>query len=258
MILLTTGLLYYFANLYTTCKIKQKHPENSLIENSLILLFLLTIFLQTKLAIPFYQYFPGARFIQFPWRLLGVLTPCLIVLSLLIWQRHSLSIARFPVLTATLAMLFFSGAWAHIRYEIMPTHSIENQPVHLKFSAFEEYVPTKARKNNYSVDRVNTDLAKMDCLLNSIHSFENIFKDPIVREFDINCPKPGTYPLPIFSSSFHRVQATRLHDGNIVQQTCGISDNHPSLCTLNLEKAGPHHIIVYMPTFLGIFQNGDI
>lgn len=107
LLLLVTGLIYNIIVFVMRWKNNGGfNPEQawfsrlavSLPVKALILVLALAFILQTHWATPFYRHVPGAEFIQFPWRLLGVITPCLIALALISWQQHSRVALRIVIM----------------------------------------------------------------------------------------------------------------------------------------------------------------
>ena len=225
----------------------------SLPVKALILLLALAFILQTHWATLFYSHFPGAEFIQFPWRLLGVMTPCLIALALMCWPQHSRVALRIVIMFTTI-MTLFSGAWAHMRYEELP--SPPSDLTSLKFSAFGEYVPSKAPKIGYQVKDINSDLIKIGCKLTEKGLTTSVIKaqawESISTSYTLTCPKAGTYPLPLFSSPLHRLKITGDDEVTASLRRCDTSPKYPNLCAIRIIEAGSYTVQIEMPTFLGI------
>jgi len=72
----------------------------------LVLLGVFFLYLQTPASSIFYKYFPGASFIQFPWRLLAFLTPIAIVLLVHLGEK-CLPSSRVPVISVVLIAVLY-------------------------------------------------------------------------------------------------------------------------------------------------------
>ena len=99
------------------------------------------LYLQTPISRTFYLYFPGASFIQFPWRLLAFLTPILIILTVYIADKCFLTSRALVTSVISIALIYQSvfGIRAQvIRYDRFSRTLIEERLglVELKFFEF--------------------------------------------------------------------------------------------------------------------------
>lgn len=224
-----------------------KHPGAS----ALVLVCVLSLLLQTAWAVPFYRHVPGAAFLQFPWRLLAVLTPGLIALSLWLWRWQPTWLAVPSTLGSLAAMAWFSGVWAPIQYD--HTYS-ELQLAGLRFSAFNEYVPVKA---STEAPYTPTGVAKMlmeagcDLAAGPPPAPHVGAQEALVRDFEMRCREAGTYPLPLFGSTAHAVQISGPDENGTESKRCATAAGAPTLCAVTLGQAGSYRIRITMPTFAG-------
>lgn len=251
--LLLSGLLV-LGSLYVFYKLKRVDvPQSRVLGLSLVtlgLLALLCLFLQTDWAIPFYQHFPGAAFIQFPWRLLGVLTPCLIALSLGLWQRLGPIPSTFGASICLLVSLGLCGAWVPIRYGATPDYVAHLDQ--FRFGAFGEYIPARAGTEvPYNVPSLRAMLAERQCTLRPMPVSS---PEALNVAYAIDCKQPGTYPLPLFASPLHRVLVTHNKENGTTTAGCAADAAMPALCAVNLAQPGESLIQIRMPT-LGSWIN---
>lgn len=224
-----------------------KHPGAS----ALILVCLLSLLLQTAWAVPFYRHFPGAALLQFPWRLLAVLTPGLIALSLWLWRWQPAWLAVPGTLGSLAAMAWFSGVWAPIRYD--HTYS-ELRLAGLRFSAFNEYIPVKASTEiPYTPTGIVKILMEAGCELavDPPPASQVGAEEALVRDYGMRCREAGTYPLPLFGSPAHAVHVSGPNEDGAESKRCATAAGAPTLCAVALSQAGNYRIRIAMPTFAG-------
>ncbi|KAB8029915.1 hypothetical protein [Fluviispira multicolorata] len=117
----------------------------------LFLCFIFYFILQTPFAKAFYLYFPGADFIQFPWRLLtfitviSILTYCISV-QILYANKHRFKLyitAQTLIILSTFYQVYF-GSSLNLKYEIMgKNYLIEANKANALLNAYQpfEYLP---------------------------------------------------------------------------------------------------------------------
>ncbi|MFO1084074.1 MAG: hypothetical protein U1E21_05905 [Reyranellaceae bacterium] len=217
--------------------------------SAIIIIMFISLFMQTSWAVPFYRHFPGAAYLQFPWRLLAVITPILIVVSLWLWQRQPAAVALPCVTGALVASLMLSGVWYSTPYDEKRSTL---QLAGLRFGWFDEYVPAKADTEiRYTANRVAKILEQAGCNLRSLPATKNETGEDVERDYVLSCDRPGTYPLPLFGSSLHVVQVSGLGEVTAPGR-CSVAAEAPPLCAVTLKQRGRHEIRVKMPT-LGRF-----
>lgn len=231
---------------------KSSHRPNQISASvdpaTLLIIFLigLSLALQTTWAIPFYRQFPGAAFIQFPWRLLGVITPCLIVFGLVLWQRIEPLRSPYAATLGLITAFWICGVWPPQRYG--PTPAYTPNLSDFRFSAFGEYIPSKAGADlPYSTASIDTLLSNAGCTLTSIPLRSG---EALEASFELICTQPGIYPLPVFSSPLHQVSILPDENG-IHQKACVTFPETPTLCGVQLADSGTYIVRVRFPTFSG-------
>lgn len=214
------------------------------------IIMVLCIALQTRWAIPFYQHMPGAAFIQFPWRLLGILTPGLIALAMSLWmtigQRLDATLASVASVLCVLASLALCGAWQPINYGNTPHENAVLQD--FRFSAFGEYIPAAAGTDlRYSLESIQKSLVTQGCHLSQASDSGT---ESLQISYELNCVEPGTYPLPLFGSPLHQVWVSSKDNGT-TRLGCAVDADSPTLCAVRLTAPGIYQIQVRIPTFWG-------
>ena len=106
----------------------------------------LCLVLQFPIAAPIYELVPGAAFIQFPWRLLGIVTPALIVAAVYLTDTVLPGDARTFSLGAAVAWMLVSCiAFAPMALKRIPVDPPPTTRVAFSFPGLREYEPTAAR-----------------------------------------------------------------------------------------------------------------
>lgn len=199
----------------------------------------LALLLQTRWAIPFYRHFPGAAYLQFPWRLLAVLTPMLILLALAAVQRaYRPRIALALGGAATLAMLLTCGSFARIQYFTVPDQLRDFHSV--RFSLFGEYVPQRfgpTIPSPQASDILRQAMADEGCLVHELPAVP----EALARRYAIRCAAAATVALPLFAGPGHVVVGTD-------SRRCGERPDYPGLCAVRL-PAGSRRLEVQLTTF---------
>ncbi|MDD5175817.1 MAG: hypothetical protein PHQ05_05290 [Sterolibacterium sp.] len=198
----------------------------------------MAMFMQTRSAIPIYRHVPGAAFLQFPWRLLAIITPASIALALLSVQHIFTPGKAFKIGVAALLAMFFScGNFAPLDYSLLPDKALNLDDV--RFSAFGEYVPKHSGKLPIlSAKALREQMEKEGC------SYDEELSTPenLVRRFNILCRKELTVALPVFSSPAHLI---------VTPYDTGLCINRPdlpALCAVQL-PIGESTVEVHLPAF---------
>jgi hypothetical protein len=250
LLLLAVGALAWAASrliqqLKAAAAVRLTPPSIGLV--ALVIIGALCVALQTVWAVPFYQKVPGAAFIQFPWRLLGVITPCLIAVAIAIWQRLNQTLAVIATGLCIVIALFLCGAWVPVQYGSTPSYT-----AHLdgfRFGAFGEYIPRSAGTEVlYNLPALQAMVAARQCALTARPSDS---PEALVKHYTLNCEQPGTYPLPLFASPLHRVLVTDAKENGTTSTGCAVDEATPGLCAVMLTAPGAYEIRVVLPTIAG-------
>jgi hypothetical protein len=199
--------------------------------------------LQTRIASSFYNHFPGAAFIQFPWRLLALITPIAIMVGLYVTERELPNrVVKVFLGIFIVSMLFNCGAFAPIRYGRLP--QFDAPLVNIRFSAFSEYVPKAVSLPPYTKEQVWANAQASGCSVES----DAFNREAETTDFRVTCANPVQIALPVFSSPVHWVTVSG--NGKLAQQkSCIRSTRFVGLCEVDL-PAGTSSVDIQFPTYL--------
>ena len=220
----------------------------------------LLFFLQTSWALPFYEMVPGAAYIQFPWRLLAILTPLLIALSLGLASWHSNLITNFVIVGAVLSMIVLCGAWASQSYPNISTQStsFNNGLFGFNGSYIPKVVPIQRGEphviaNLPDEDRmlltnIHTQVANQLLVQNcTLLQAQGNLLESLTRHYQLSCQEPGLVPLPLFMSSWHRILIERINPASKQHSQCIVSKRIAGVCFVAIPEPGQYNITVEFP-----------
>ena len=196
------------------------------------------LFLQLPASAVLYRWMPGALFIQFPWRLLAIITPSLIVSALFIAERALPPGARSFALGAAAAWtIAVCGAFAPLRYGRFP---VAPDLRTVTFSGFREYEPRTASPLAQSRAAIGEWWSASGC--------SYVVGDPGNDEtalvtFQTSCGRSALLPLPIYASPLHAVGSST--HGR--RQPCFDLPDFPGVCGA-VVPPGDSVISVKLPT----------
>jgi hypothetical protein len=212
----------------------------------------ISLFFQTKYAGFFYTAFPMANYIQFPWRLMAVITPTCIFLPVIVIGKiqsvgHFRNGCFFVVSCFALWMFAYNGSFSPIVHSHFPTKDFRyySSIQELSFSVFQEYVPTSFNgdlRNLYS--NVLNSMGNEECTVKT--------KEPrtesVSRKYIVSCRNKNTVVLPEFSSRFHKLKINHSSD-----KKCEARHDFPALCAITVNM-GENEIEVFYPHLGSIFD----
>jgi len=208
-----------------------------------LIVMAIALLLQLRVTNPFYEMFPGAIYIQFPWRLLAVITPAMILAFVCLADALLPEQPRLVVLGATAAwMMAGSGAFVPIQDPRLPnteTVSLSN----LTFSGFREQEPAAAPPTAELRARIAQHWMLTGCSVERRQADTEV----LVAEFDVSCPRASTLPLPIYASAFHSIET----GASPRRSRCLAVDGFAPVCGVGV-PAGASTVAVHMPT-IGAF-----
>lgn len=205
----------------------------------LIILLVMCAFLQTTLSAWFYLYFPGAKYIQFPWRLLAIITPISIVLALACISNLKNS-KNFIVFSFGVLSIAVSGIWAPITYGELGT-GIDLKNV--RFSAFGEYVPIGALDSVQAKESILRDQNGCDLRLVDAEDPEQLSTVYLVE-----CNESRLIALPHYDSGWHLINVYDKNNLIVTSKTrCNSIDRYPGLCAITI-KQGKYLVELRHPT----------
>lgn len=165
----------------------------------------LCLALQLPSTAAIYELVPGAAFIQFPWRLLAILTPALIVAAVYVADAALPGDARPFVLGAALAwMLVACIAFAPMAVERIPIDPPPTTQVTFSFPGLHEYEPKVARRLLTLVATIHDRWTAAGCSYQAGNASEEVAE---VR-FEVTCARAEMLPLPLYASPLHVVQVS--------------------------------------------------
>lgn len=194
--------------------------------------------LQLPWSAAFYDHVPGAQYLQFPWRLLGVITPALIAVAL------ALADQVLPPDKRLLAFGVCAGWMVAGSIALVPLADgrVPVDPVSMTtvaFSGFREYEPRSAPPLKELAATIAQRWTEVGCDVTREQPDEEV----LTVRFQATCQRATTLPLPIYASALHRVRVS----GFDRPVSCGKTPDLPDLCTATV-PAGSHVIDVDMPT----------
>lgn len=214
--------------------IKQRSPKNIKDKNIIILLIfssitlILFFYLQLKSSLWVYSLLNFLNFIQFPWRLISILSPILLLIVAIQLQiLKSFKNLRIILVTVCLiAMIILSPLTQSLKYEKIQNSDIISDyktsdiyGIKGRLLGVGEYLPkfnslslVDTSVNNL-IEYYNRLKAKgvelVDSSANCIFStIESKYVDTLVAKFVINCEKEAIIILPINYSSLHKAYIT--------------------------------------------------
>ena len=175
---------------------------------ALVMLALCSVVLmvmQTPLANPVYRTVPGLDFLQFPTRLLSLLTPCVFGMALatlaLMWRRRLANAATLLAVTMVFGSVAVTSAYFNRDIDWFSSQRVEEPPLtRLMFDQVFEYLPlTEPFEPDAMVHTIRTRV--YDTTAGGACVIADPAPPPVeVRErrFEIDCPAAASVPLPVF------------------------------------------------------------
>jgi hypothetical protein len=205
-----------FRSLSPKVKTKVTRPVVALM---IVLIFCLV--LQSRHSLIFYNTVPGAEYIQFPWRLLAIITPIFYIFAFSIlhmvfrskWRHIMLGSAVSAAIIANSAVAkpirydwLSIDKWSDGRtsiYTDMPGYiSAEGLPTPYQFSFREEFVPIQYQAAISDIKNIYAQsLEPTGCTVETVPG-----KNRLVTVYTVTCENAGAdVPLPFFSTRLHRI-----------------------------------------------------
>ena len=198
----------------------------------------LCLALQMPWTDSFYRHMPGAAYIQFPWRLLAVLTPGLIAVTVALADQALPHDKRLLALGASAAwMLAGSLTFAPLTDGRVPVDPVSLARV--KFSGFREYEPVISPPLADLKTAITARWSEIGCTVTRDSPEEEV----MVAQFHVMCERAGVVPLPIYASVLHRIHTS----GFDRTSPCLDVPDVPGACAATVQ-AGISAVDVQMPT----------
>lgn len=245
MVLMTAGLLGILVNSKNSLTTWGKRWAALMPVLPFLLLGTLALVLQSPVSAPFYAHFPGAKFIQFPWRLLAVITPIVIVIGLCLAEKaFSPRLAGIGLAVYLVAMVMICGAFVPIKYQRFP--DLDYSLTRVQFSAFGEYVPKVVPLPVSTREGVLASAEASGCYIDHSQPIGEVER----MQFSIGCVRPALLALPIFASRLHGIEVF-YSDGISRFSTCEAASDFPGLCGVAV-PAGQSQVQVEMPSYQSV------
>ena len=205
---------------------------------------LFCLVLQMRWTEPFYLRVPGAVFIQFPWRLMGLLTPAVLAAGFAAADRALPHDKRLVALSAAAAwMLAGSGAFVPLTDGRLPVDP--PSLLNVNFSGFREYEPVAAPNLDTLRAAIVTRWRDLGCTVDR----EGEGEERVSIHFDVRCERASAIALPIYASPYHRIAVS----GQSRAQRCAAMSDAPSACGIAV-PAGLSSVDVQVPTVWGLLR----
>ncbi|HXU94372.1 MAG TPA: hypothetical protein VFP33_12025 [Gallionella sp.] len=233
------GLFHHRHAALAASELRERHLTTIL---PVIFVGALAFLLQLPFSAPFYAHFPGAGFIQFPWRLLCVITPAIIIIGLYLIEKtfpHRLS--GFILASYLIIMIITCGAFAPIKYQRFP--DLNYPPDHIQFSVFGEYIPKEVSLPPPARENILEGVRTAGCHLNGNRASVEVKQ----LQFRVECSRPALLALPVFSSPLHGVVVSS-PDGTSTPSACKSAPGFSGLCGV-VVPAGQSRVYVDMPSY---------
>jgi len=209
----------------------------------LAVLGLAAFFLQTRLSAPFYNHVPGAAYLQFPWRLLGLLAPILIAIGLhfaeksaTLWKRNG------GVALCTFSMLLLCGGVAPLLYGNLPLKTCIDTPLEgVCFSQWDEYIPKTVPLPAATAESLVSEAKAKGCSL----EYKKQNEETLRAVYLFESARATTIPLPLYVSPLHIVKVFN-GEGALLWQTKLGASPAAGLCMVEVPQ-GKGRIEVEMP-----------
>lgn len=229
LIMLVIGLAAYFFN--------RKATQNLKILSPFFISLIFCLWLLTPFALGFYEFFPGAKFIQFPWRLLAIITPLFIIISLFLLENFlNKKTSEVLILCSVLCAVLLCGSLIKLRYRSILVSNDLADYGKVSFNAFGEYVPRSLAGNELlTYEEIEKRNSQLGC--KTISQPLNAEVKKITFEFE--CEKNAQIILPFFITKFHKIS-----------KPCQKNDGW---CEISLPK-GASAVDVDIPNFFSLFN----
>jgi hypothetical protein len=209
-----------------------------------LLVTALCLILQLPITAPIYEVVPGASFIQFPWRLLAIITPALIVAAVYLTDVALPHDARTFVLGAGLAWMLVSCiAFASMPLKRIPIDPPPTTRVTFSFPGLREYEPTAARLLQTLAASIPAQWKQAECSYQIPNGNDEV---PEAR-FDVNCSRTELLPLPLFASPLHLLNI----ENSPRTRRCLSLPDFPAICGA-IVPAGSSVVTVKLPSMASL------
>lgn len=214
-----------------------------------LLILALCLVLQMPVSAPMYELVPGAAFIQFPWRLLAIITPVLIIAAVYLADAVLPRDARAFGLGAAAAWMMVSCiAFAPMRMTRIPIDPPPMTHVSFSFPGLREYEPTVARSLPTLVLIIRNHWAAAGCS----YDVESGPDEVGAVRLGVLCARGGAMlPLPLYASPLHTVRVSSYAR----TYRCLSLPEFAGICSA-VVPAGSSVVSVTLPSMVSLVQFG--
>lgn len=204
-----------------------------------------------------YEIIPGAKYIQFPWRLLALASTLFVLLAFIGLQK-----SKVAVFLVALSTVLLSGTWQRVDYYNYPDRLEDRNSRTLSaysLSLFGEYLPANATllEPDPSSSAVFSEWkSQIDTFIVTFNNSKNCSVNrvsPIAEtkhmEFTTRCAQASVVLLPIFATDAHTTKSTRPS----FQENCIIEKKYQSLCAVYV-PSGITDVDVQIPSMTQVIS----
>jgi hypothetical protein len=199
-------------------------------------LLILTMVFQYGGSWRLYEFIPGAKYIQFPWRLLALASTLFVLLAF-----TGLRKSKVAVSVVALSTILLSGTWQRVDYYNYPDRLEDRNSRKLSaysLSLFGEYLPANATllEPDPSSSAVFSEWkSQIDTFLITFNNSKDCEVDRVspvdeieLIEFTTRCVQDSVVLLPIFATDAHATESKR----SGFQKNCVVEKRYQSLCAV--------------------------
>ncbi len=205
-----------------------------------------------------YEIIPGAKYIQFPWRLLALASTLFVLLAFIGLQK-----SKVAVFVVALSTILLSGIWQRVDYYNYPDRLEDRNSRTLSdysLSLFGEYLPANA--SLLEPDRSSSAVfsewkSQIDTFLITFNNSKNCRVkrvSPVAElesiEFTVRCVQDSVVLLPVFATDAHATKSTIRG----FQKSCSVKKRYQSLCAVFV-PGGITSVEVRIPSITQILSN---
>jgi hypothetical protein len=203
------------------------------------------IFLQLNISTFFYLYFPGAEYLQFPWRLLSLLVPILIIyIGLFLKQLIKFRLTK-PLLIILFAIhLFSSPNFKTISYPRLDYKAVDlNETTNWISEGTGAYLPSTTLFPTLNGYKYFENFKFRNCEIKN----GTYVNGDLRRNFSYSCRESENVTFPLLHSNFYRVLIKSNSQSAFEKTQFGLGSN--GLITIDLPK-GDGELIFIGPTLI--------
>lgn len=203
--------------------------------------------LQLKVSVVVYELIPGWNYIQFPWRLLALITPLAIIFTFMVLNSFVTS-AKVQVCATVFVLFLFiapSGALRTPEYSGFKPNPESLDGLYFSFSLFGEYYPKSMELPAPSLQDIITQSSLLGCELVVSGNQPKLR----TRKFEVACLGTSRITLPITYSELNRFS---IDPKNSVPRTNILVSNVNGLSEIEI-PSGSHIVNVQTPKMSHLF-----